>query len=306
MLESLAYCNRKLDLKISVAVLSRDPDAFARRMPHMAGEPFIRLLKGDVRNFVFPEERFDYILHAAAATSAEAAAKPLDLLSTLVDGTKRMLVFAKTARAKKFLLVSSGAVYGRQPQNISRLQENFLGGLDWLDPNSAYAEGKRVAEQMCAIWAKESGLEVTIARCFTFVGPHLPLDKHFAIGNFIADALAGRKILVRGDGTPMRSYLYCADLAIWLWTMLLGTTELDACLRVFNLGSGVAISIGDLAHAVVEAINPALVVEIAHEPAAHGPRLQYVPDVREAEMHLGLRQTIDLSEAIRRTVAWHR
>jgi nucleoside-diphosphate-sugar epimerase len=213
---------------------------------------------------------------------------------------------AERAGAERFLFVSSGAVYGRQPQNISHLSENFVGGPDWLNPNSAYAEGKRVAEQMCAIWAKEAGLDVTIARCFTFVGPHLPLDKHFAVGNFIADALAGRNIAVRGDGTPMRSYLYCADLAIWLWTMMLRKIECDTPPLVFNLGSGDAISIGNLAHAVVEAINPSLSVEIAQKPAENAPRLQYVPDVRRAEMHLGLRQTIELREAIRRTAAWHR
>lgn len=306
LLESLAYCNRKLDAGIAATVLSRDPEAFARRMPHVAGEACIRWLKGDVRDFAFPEQRFEYVIHAAAATSSEAAGRPMERLSTLVDGTRRMLDLAKAAGTGRFLHVSSGAVYGRQPSQMSHIPEDYLGGPDWLDPESAYAEGKRVGELMCAIAARETETAFTIARCFAFAGPHLPLDQHFAIGNFIGDALAGRSIAVRGDGTPMRSYLYGADLAIWLWTMLLGEAADEARLRVFNVGSGEAISIRELAQTVVEEIDPRLKVEVAQEAVGGAPRLQYVPDVRKAEQELGLRPLVGLREAIRRTAAWHR
>ncbi len=306
LLESLAYCNRKLHTGIAATVLTRDPEAFAQRMPHLASEPCIQTLQGDVRDFGFPREEFEYVIHAAAPTSAAAASRPLELLSTLIDGTKRMLEFAKARGANRFLLTSSGAVYGRQPQNLSHIPEHYLGGPEWLDPNAAYAEGKRVSEQMCSLYARESEIDFIIARCFTFVGPHLPLNQHFAIGNFIADALAGRNIAVRGDGTPMRSYLYGADLAIWLWTMLLRESLPGSNPHVFNVGSGNAISIGDLAQVVAEELDSSLRVEVAKSPIVHGPRLQYVPDIGKVDGCLGLRQSIGLREAIRRTAAWHR
>jgi len=306
LLESLVYCNRKLDAGIAATVLSRDPVAFARRMPHLAYEPCIRTLRGDVRDFELPGEKFEYVIHAAAPTSAAAASQPLELLSTLLDGTKRMLAFAKARGAKRFLMTSSGAVYGRQPQNLSHIPEDYLGGPAWLDPNAVYAEGKRVAEQMCSLYARESEIDFIIARCFAFVGPHLPLNQHFAIGNFIADALAGRNIAIRGDGTPIRSYLYGADLAIWLWTMLLGETPPGSNPHVFNVGSEDAICMRDLAQAVLEEIDPSLKVEVAKAPIAGEPRTQYVPDTHSAENCLSLRQTIGLREAIRRTAAWHR
>jgi dTDP-glucose 4,6-dehydratase len=215
---------------------------------------------------------------------------------------ERMLALAKTHGTKKFLFTSSGAVYGKQPPHISHLPESYLGGPDWLDPNAVYAEGKRVSEQMCALHAKESGIEFKIARCFAFVGPHLPLDQHFAIGNFIRDAMANKKIEIKGDGTPMRSYLYAADLAIWLWTMLFSAPAMQP----FNVGSGHAVSIRELAREVVSELNPKLEIEIAKSPVAGAQTLQYVPDVTAAVQVLGLRETIGLRESIRRTAAWHR
>lgn len=306
LLESLMFCNRELNLDLSATVLTRDPEAFGGKMPHLASEPSIQVLQGDVRSFPFPEQHFEYIIHAAASTSLSAADYPLDLLSTLLDGTERMLSFAKSSGAKKFLFTSSGAVYGRQPENLSHIPECYLGGPDWLDPKAVYAEGKRVCEQMCSLHALESDIEFTIARCFAFVGPHLPLDQHFAIGNFIGNALAGRNIKILGDGTPIRSYLFAADLAIWLWTMLLRAPRAESNLQVCNVGSAEAVSIRALAQEVIETLDPSLKVEIAGQANAGMPLLQYVPDVSRAEAQLGLQQTIGLREAIRRTAAWYR
>jgi len=305
LLESLAFCDRELQLELGATVLCRSPERVTAKMPHIAHETSIRFVAGDIRSFDFPEQNHDFVIHAAAPTSGAEATRPQNLLTTLVNGTERMLEFAKARSATAFLFVSSGAVYGPQPENLSHIPENYRGGPDWLNRNAAYAEGKRVAEQMCSLYACNSEIQFSIARCFAFVGPHLPLDQHFAIGNFIGDALAGRNIFIRGDGTPMRSYLYAADLAIWLWTLLLAEGEPRASPRVFNVGSGDAISIRDLALAVIEELNPSLSVETASERIPGAPLLQYVPDVREAEIRLGLRPMIGLREGIRRTADWY-
>ena len=304
LLESLICGNRELKLDLRATVLTRNPTAFAKKLPHLAGDASITLLHGDVCEFSFPQDDFEYVIHGAASTAS--AAPPIELMRTIVHGTERMLAFAKSHNVQRFLFISSGAVYGRQPESLSHISEDYLGGPAWLDPSAVYGEGKRIAEQMCSIAAKDSAMQVAIARCFAFVGPHLPLDRHFAIGNFIADALAVRNIMIRGDGTPMRSYLYTSDLAIWLWTLLLCGIQKNENPTVMNVGSPDAISIRDLAQQVIDELNPSLSVEVAKQPVAGASREQYVPAVNKAEICLGLRPLIGLREAIRRTADWYR
>ncbi len=300
--ESFLHINRCLQLNASLTVLTRSPSAFATKCPHLIEDPALTLLRGDVRNFAFPDGTFPYVIHAATEASAKQAAEtPLEMLTTIIDGTERILNFATTHGTRKLLLTSSGAVYGKQPANLTHIPEDYLGGPDPLDPASVYAEGKRISEQMCALQSTHDSIEIKIARCFAFVGPHLPLNAHFAIGNFIGDALAGRPIKINGDGTARRSYLYASDLAIWLWTMLFRAQGLVPV----NVGSAEDLSIFELAQAVVQSLDSSVEIHVAKKPDSGVSVARYVPSVHRARTMLGLDQTVGLQEAIRRTARWH-
>jgi nucleoside-diphosphate-sugar epimerase len=289
MIESFSAANREFQLGARLAVLSRHPQT---------GRKGVSFCTGDVRTFAFPEGNFSHVIHLATPTTA--VSEPFEIQEICVDGTRRVLELARVRGARKFLLASSGAVYGPLPRDLERVPEDFLGGPDPLDQRSAYGEGKRMAEWMCATASRAWGLETKIARGFAFIGPYLAIDAHFAVGNFIADALAGRPIVVRGDGTTVRSYLYAADLAIWLWTILI-RGELA---RAYNVGSEREINIAELAGLVAEIGRTS--VEVRGTPVVGEKPERYVPSTARARSELHLQERIDLSEAIHRTITWHR
>jgi nucleoside-diphosphate-sugar epimerase len=301
LLESFLAANRAFDLRAQATVLTRSPDQFRRRSLHVAGDSSVELVEGDVRDFAFPPGEFPFVIHAATDSIPGQNGTPEDLLSTIVGGTRRCLEFAKSHGTTKFLLTSSGAVYGPQPSDMTRIVEDFRGAPDVCSPNSVYGEGKRVAEMLCAMATARSGMECKIARCFAFVGPHLALDAHFAIGNFIRDTLRGGPIHIQGDGTPRRSYLYAADLAVWLWTMLFQAPSM----RPFNVGSGNDRSIREVAEAVAAVIHPEIEIQVARDASPGASIQRYVPSVEAAKQELNLSEGISLQDAIQRTAAWY-
>jgi len=302
LLESFAHINDALGLNMKATVLTRDPVAFARKAPHLTARADLSFVSGDVRTFVFPEGCFDYVIHAATEASAKLNEEaPQEMLDAIIGGTRRVLEFAAQCGVKKLLLTSSGAVYGKQPSAITHISEDYAGAPDPLLPGSAYGEGKRVSEHMCATHARQFGYEVKIARCFAFVGPHLPLDTHFAIGNFIRDAMADNAIRIASDGSAIRSYLYASDLAVWLWTLLfVAPTGL-----AYNVGSGSDLKIADLAEKISAVMGSRSVVYIASKPSSGAIVARYVPSIAKASGDLSLKVLVTLEAAIVKTAGWH-
>jgi dTDP-glucose 4,6-dehydratase len=300
--ESLLWANRRMGLGISATLLTRDPDAFRARSPHLAGDSAVTLLAGELSSLAPPAGSFDLVIHAAIGQYyAPDREHPEGVFGRDLAATRNVLEFARNAGARRMLFTSSGAVYGKQPPDLPRLAEDYPGAPLTTDTASGYGLGKRVAEHLCACYAQVYGIRITIARLFAFIGPHLPLDAHYAAGNFLRDAMAGGPICIAGDGTPRRSYLYAADLAIWLWTILLR----GEAARPYNAGSPEPISIVDLARAIAHEVAPGAGIRVAQRAVQGAPPARYVPSTERAERELGLRVLIPLDEAIRRTAAWH-
>ncbi len=293
LVASLIWANRRLKLGLRLQILSRRPSLIP-----LDESSSLRLVQGDVLDLP-PLVAPDVIVHGAAVSNAplgDGSNRPLKMAATIVDGTRGLLELAAASKAR-FLYISSGAVYGRQI--VPSASEDDSTAPDPLDPNSAYGGAKRLAETWCAASTKDGQVEAVIARPFSFVGPRLPLDQHFAAGNFLADLMAGRPIQVTGDGRAIRSYLYAGELAEWLLVILSrGTAG-----RAYNVGSSEAVTIVDVAHRISRLSDPALQVEV-NGSAADGAAHRYVPDVTLAAKELGLQQRIALDEALIRWRNW--
>ncbi len=301
LLESFAWADKKLELNASATVLTRNPEAFRKKAPHLAFHPAIKFHTGDVKTFEFPDERFTHVIHASneAADYPDNEENAADVKDAIILAARHTLDFARHCGAHDFLFTSSGTVYGPQPSELTYLPETYEGVRDSSEFRFAHGEGKFIAETLCSDYQKY-GIASKIARCFTFVGPYMRLDANYAIGNFIGNVLNNEPVLVRGDGTPYRSYLYAADLAIWLWTILLRGIS---C-RPYNVGSDVGVTIADTASQVAHFL-PVNKVLIAGEASLGKPAERYVPSVLRSRRELGLKQNIDLHEAIRRTIRWY-
>jgi dTDP-glucose 4,6-dehydratase len=301
LIESLLWANRRLSLGLSVVALTRDSPAFARRAPDLAADPALTLWAGDAATFPYPDGAFPFVIHAATERYFPPDSEnPASTLDRDVAATRRVLELARTRATRRFLFTSSGAVYGKQPPALANVPEDYPGAPQPTDPGSAYGQGKRISEFLCSTYSQVYGLNAVIARLFAFVGPLLPLGANYAVGNFLRDAMAGGPVRIGGDGTPFRSYLYAADLAIWLWTLLLRGEKGMA----YNVGSPHEISIADLARAVVREIAPGCPIEIARPAVPGAPASRYVPATGRAAT-LGLHPWISLEDGIRRTRDWH-
>ena len=307
LLETLLHADKELNLQVRVTALTRSADSFLQKSPHIANHPSVSLLEGDIRNFPFPAKPHTHVIHAATDSgSSRGDAPAYDLAESIVDGTRRVLQFARHTGATRLLYTSSGAVYGRST-NLLHTPEIYLGASDPLLLQSSYDEGKRMAEHLCVAYAHGTPLEPVIARCFAFVGPHLPLDQHFAIGNFIRAAMQNETIQIKGDGTPRRSWLYMSDLAAWIWRLLVRGQQA----RAYNVGSDEGFTIREAAEIAAATLRPnghggsELSVHVAGVPTAGAALNSYVPSIDRAQQELGLRVTVPLSEALLRTAEWH-
>lgn len=296
LLSALALLNHQ-GAGISVTVLSRDPKRFLTKHPHFNNLEWLGFIQGNVRDFDFPLHRYDLLVHAATDTSVSAHAHPLDIFDDIIIGTRHVLDFAVSSGVERILLISSGAVYGTQPTEVTYIPEDASFACSTDTPANSYGEGKRCMEMLGTLYAQHYGLKVTSARCFAFVGPELPLQAHFAIGNFIYDALYANSITVKGDGLPTRSYLYGGDLAIWLLTLLIRGIPG----RIYNVGSDIEITIRDLAFLVRDTLSPGKSVRLLKQTNSGAGRNGYVPSINHARSELGLDVWTSLGEAICQT-----
>lgn len=299
VIASILRANEVLNCAITATVLTRNPEGFLTTFPEAQND---RLLfkQGDLRHTLLPVDKYSHVLHLATDSIANDPNEHLGLIDSVVTGTRRLLDHvANTCPDAKVLYASSGAMYGAsQTDLISEL-------LDTAPPpedaQSFMSSAKRMAEQLCSVYSSQYDLDIKIARCFSFSGPHSPMQSYFAFGNFIHDALHNDAITIKGDGSAVRGYLYAGDLTAWLWNIL---HKGENC-EPYNVGSDAAIDMENLAQTVSAFLAPDVPVTIAqkHKSASVS---KYVPDISKARDKLGVSVWTNLETSILRTAEWYK
>ncbi len=276
---------------ITLVVPTRDPQRFRLTFPHLAQLPAVQLMDWDL-TAPAPEAllqaAFDAIVHGAIAHGP-------NLVNDHLASTRHVLALPRHA-STRLLYLSSGAAQGPQPPAFERLPETYMGPLDPELPIHAYGWAKREAE---ALWS-DAGPHSVVARLFAFYGPHLPLHSNYAAGNFMRDALAGGPIHIQGDGTPLRGYLYTADLT----RALLHLLARGASGRTYQVGGSEGVSIRTLAEAVAGSLGDRVPVEIAQQPQPGAPPARYVPEASRLRDELDFVPKVDLATGLSRWARW--
>ena len=293
-----AYRRKLLEpWKISqIIIISRNADVLRLENPNLIDDS-ITLINGnilEIESLPFA----DYVIHAAASAEANKYIQTPEIeKNNIITGTINFCHLAKKIfKSSKILYVSSGAVYGGTSESGANFSEwdSFLPPYKISINKRAYAEAKRDSEERIKDLGI-NGLSVSVARCFSFVGKYLPRNSHYAIGNFIQDAMLGIAPSVKNPNPVYRAYMYADELVIWLMTIL--ESAKDTC-PTYNVGSDSVVEIHNLAAIIFEVVTGGYIKKKTYPPSYDD---YYIPNINKARIELGLEHSIGLEESIRLT-----
>lgn len=204
MLQFLVYASRSLRININLDVVTRKTAPILNQ-----NYPSIRFIQHDLRTPIgFDDKDYSHVMFASTPSNPTTGGLDRELVSeSTILGTKNLLnLLSRRNNEVKYLNTSSGAV--RKILHHSSGQSESI--------SDAYAVAKHDAEKLLERSCRNSNISFCSPRLYTFAGPGIALDAHFAIGNFIRDAIRGKSVLVKGSPETIRSYLHPIDMTIQL------------------------------------------------------------------------------------------
>ncbi len=291
ILSSIIHLNDNSDTNISVIAISRNPDKFLKNFNEF-NRSDITFIKTDLKNLKSVNSEIDYIIHAGMDVSVTLHNNSVDTIENEKVITDNILKIYHTNKVKKLLYTSSGAYYDKCFQDEKRPDEEYKPE----QYSTEYGQAKFNSEQSFI----NANINFSIARCFAFIGPHLPLTGAYAAGNFINNVLQEEDIIIKGNGTPIRSYLYMSDLMIYLFKMLCSKERL-----ILNVGSDKELSIKDLADKITKHSSKSKVKVLSDKLEK---RIScYSPNLEKLNKTFNrISEHVSLDEAIKKTIAFYK
>ena len=298
LIKSFLHANQALDLKAEILVLSRDPEAFYSKWPELKNETALKLIQGDLNHLPTISGELHLVIHAATNASSLQSREDQSTFELNYEGTKQLFDLCAEKKIKKYLLTSSGAVYGEQPHSLELIDEDYPGAPNVLSQKATYGESKRVAEWLSVQAGRHHQLDVCIGRIFAVIGPHMPLNSSYAAGDFLGKALKNEPIHIKGDGTPLRNFIYIGDLVIWLWNLLIFGKNQSA----YNLAGDEIVSILQLAQLTHGLTNSKSEIIVDQKPI--GPPQRYLGSNQKIKSELNVATHWELKNALIRSAEW--
>ena len=256
----------------------------------------VRFFDGDIRDGGLVNKlvkEVDAIVHLAAISSVPFSVEnPVLTNDVNVNGTLNLLNACLDADVRRFLFISSCAVYG-EPRYFPMDERHPI------QPLSPYAASKAAAEGYCKVFRKVYGLDAVVLRLFNVYGSRQREEDSYCgvITKFVSSLLHGKPLVIFGDGNQMRDFVYVEDVAEAIWLAL----ESEAAAgETFNIGSGRPTSINELAKLVTEVFGDE--AEMVYEEERIGDLRQSCADIAKAERTLGYRPKITLEDGLKRLV----
>jgi nucleoside-diphosphate-sugar epimerase len=220
LVDLLILHNKKRHLGIKIYATSRSLKRLKDRFDAAKTDDLI-YVEHDICKPISFDFPVDFVIHAAGNAHPSAFCNdPVGTIWGNISGSYNLLEYARTHGAKRFLYLSSGEVYGQGDLSLDAFDETYSGAVDPTAPRSCYPASKRAAENLCASYTAQFGLETVISRpCHTFGAGMTDTDSR-ATAQFFRNALKNEDIVLKSAGNQLRSYCYVADCASALLTIL--------------------------------------------------------------------------------------
>jgi UDP-glucuronate decarboxylase len=310
LVDTVAQLNDKrlLEKPCRLVGLSRSEIAPDSRLGHLLGRKDIVFVKHDVVNPYLPQEKVDFIIHAAGRSApATFQSDPLGTIDVNVNGLRWILDYAKDNAVESVLYMSSGEIYGNPPKEFIPTPETYNGDVSPLGPRACYTESKRLCETLSSIYARLYNVPVKIARPFIVYGPGITVSDRRVIADFMRSCIEGKPIEMLGSGSDIRSYCYIGDATVAFWKLLFS----DRNAEPFNVGSDKEeITIKELAeiiHGLFGIPVPVRIRDAKKEDATfvrEAPN-RVCPDISKIRSTFGFKPKVGIRDGLRRMIDWN-